>query len=67
MCSPLTFKREVKAKIKFSPVVVFWVLSRMVLEAETLGSSFIPNRTRALPPKLGDCALLNGDLYAKCP
>ena len=31
-----------------------------------LPSSFVPNRTRALPPKLGDCALLDGDLYAKC-
>ena len=30
------------------------------------GTDLNPNRTRALPPKLGDCALLDGDLYAKC-
>ena len=27
---------------------------------------FFPNRTRALPPKLGDDALLDGDLYTEC-
>ena len=39
-----------------------WVEWSWSEEAETLPFSFIPNQTRALPPKLGDCALLDGDL-----
>ena len=39
-----------------------WVFS--LLRRTNHGS--IPNRTRALASKLGDCALLDGDLYAKC-
>ena len=34
-------------------------------DAEMPPSSFVSNRTRALPPKLGDCTLLDKDLHGK--
>ena len=37
----VTFKGEVKAKIKISPVVVFGVLSRMVLVRESRDAPFL--------------------------
>ena len=39
--STISFKGEVYPKIKFSPVVVFWVLSRMVLVRGSCDAPFL--------------------------